>query len=214
MTAERSLFRFLNWSQECGPKQPKRLGKKGKEEEKPTRRRTKRKERRETSEIEEGAEEGEEERRSKRSRRKGGEGGIRAGLPCNGRRIKSACLFFGLPGAPAGSECGLVQPRPAVEKGHFALGPGDHVPSGLRVSQAPNFMSATAVLGLIASRVRSVNLILKLKLSCTSMEFLRHVERGCAPDVRFQIRLGCIDLATNSRQFTGSVKHVRPYYGD
>ncbi|RDH33999.1 hypothetical protein BDQ94DRAFT_143072 [Aspergillus welwitschiae] len=72
-------------------------------------------------------------------------------------------------------------------------------------------MSATAVLGLIASRVRSVNLILKLKLSCTSMEFLRHVERGCAPDVRFQIRLGCIDLATNSRQFTGSVKHVRPY---
>ncbi|OJI85504.1 hypothetical protein ASPTUDRAFT_74894 [Aspergillus tubingensis CBS 134.48] len=156
MTAERSLFRFLNRSQECGPKQPKELGGKKGKEEKQTRRRIKRKERSEASEIEGDTEEGEEEGRSKRSRRKGGEG----------------------------SECGLVQPRPAVEKGHFALGPGDHVPSGLRVSQALNFVSAATVLGLIAFSVI-----------------------GCAPDVPFQIRLGCINLATNSRQFTGSVKH-------
>ncbi|PWY66638.1 hypothetical protein BO83DRAFT_410488 [Aspergillus eucalypticola CBS 122712] len=164
MTAERSLFRFLNWSQECGPKQPNELGgKKGKEEEKQTRMRIKRKERSEASEIEGDTEEGEEEGRSKRSRRKGGEG----------------------------SECGLVQPRPAVEKGHFALGPGDHVPSGLRVSQALKFVSATTVLGLIAFSV---------------------IVYGCAPDVPFQIRLGCINLATNSRQFTGSVKHTTSHF--
>lgn len=102
MTAERSLFRFLNWSQECGPKQPKELGGKKEKEEKQTGRRIKRKERSEASEIEGDTEEGEEEGRSKRSRRKGGEGGIRAGLPCNGRRINPRVFFLGLPARPQG----------------------------------------------------------------------------------------------------------------